>query len=136
MATYQPAEATTYTAACHCRTIQLTFTLSAPLTSPSTMKVHCNCSICTRNGYLLCYPLRSEVVFPMQKQDPTKMGAYLLGSRRKPHYFCKTCGSSMWIDFQDSPFETEREMIAVNVSAFDLQRLVVMSAERPVDEND
>ena len=44
-------ESGTYDAGCHCGYISLSLTLSPPL--PEYTVLNCNCSMCTRAGYLL-----------------------------------------------------------------------------------
>jgi hypothetical protein len=53
----------TYTAACHCNKIKYTVTHSPPLTDSACEVVDCNCSICSRNGYLFIYIPDNQVVF-------------------------------------------------------------------------
>lgn len=52
----------TYKASCHCGTFAYDVT-TAPLYHEDTEVVHCNCSICTRNGYLLIYVPDDQVTF-------------------------------------------------------------------------
>jgi hypothetical protein len=51
----------TYKASCHCGAVKFSFTLETPLEESEVAK--CNCSMCSRNGYLLVYPKGSDVVF-------------------------------------------------------------------------
>jgi hypothetical protein len=44
------------------------------------------------------------------------MSQYRFGSKDKPHKFCPTCGTSMLIDFGESPHESENSRLAINVS--------------------
>lgn len=85
-----------YRASCHCGTVAYTVQLPQPL---ETYKVNkCNCSICTKNGYLLVYPLRTSVVF---HRGWNNLKEYFFGNKIKPHKFCTACGSSILIDFKD-----------------------------------
>ena len=52
---------TTHKANCHCGAVRFTVTLKYPFPKYKINK--CNCSICTKNGYLLVYPLRRDVVW-------------------------------------------------------------------------
>jgi hypothetical protein len=54
---------TTDTASCHCQAFTYTITASPPLSSPSAEIMECNCSICTRNGYLFIYVPDAAVKF-------------------------------------------------------------------------
>lgn len=57
------APAATYNASCHCGAFAYSVTISPPLDSPSSTVTECNCSICTRNSYLLVYVPNERVVF-------------------------------------------------------------------------
>ncbi|RAQ58700.1 hypothetical protein COH20_005900 [Aspergillus flavus] len=99
----------TYNANCHCGAVRFSFSL-APL---KTIKINrCNCSICTKNSFLLVYPLRKDVVF---RRGEDQLAEYRFGNRTKPHKFCPNCGTSVLIDFKESQFEKEREMMAINI---------------------
>ncbi|KAL0260749.1 hypothetical protein SLS55_004439 [Diplodia seriata] len=102
----------TYHAHCHCGRVQFTATLSD---IRSSKVVRCNCSICTRNGYLLVYPKRQDVVFSSGEDE---LSAYRFGNRKKPHKFCRVCGTSILIDFSEADREDEREVTAVNIRTF------------------
>ena len=52
---------TTPKANCHCGAVRFTVTLKYPFPKYEINK--CNCSICTKNGYLLVYPPRKDVVW-------------------------------------------------------------------------
>lgn len=52
----------TYKASCHCGAFAYDVT-TAPLNHEGTEVVRCNCSICTRNGYLLIYVPDDAVTF-------------------------------------------------------------------------
>jgi hypothetical protein len=54
-------EPTTHRANCHCGAIRYTVTLKYPF--PKYKINRCTCSICTKNGYLLVYPPRKDVVW-------------------------------------------------------------------------
>lgn len=106
---------TTYSGSCHCNQISYTVTLPAALAPQGTEEINsCNCSICTKNGYLLVYPLRSDVQFLNHSDE--KLKSYYFGQKEKPHKFCPECGSSVLIDFGASPHEKESQFLAMNVS--------------------
>ncbi|KAE8150488.1 hypothetical protein BDV25DRAFT_154322 [Aspergillus avenaceus] len=101
----------TYTSTCHCTAIRLSFKIPS-LTTNSTKITQCNCSICTKNGYLLVYPRTTDVTF---HSGESEMAQYRFGNLAKPHKFCARCGTSVLIDFGESLFERERGKVAVNV---------------------
>ncbi|KAI0967540.1 glutathione-dependent formaldehyde-activating, GFA [Xylaria arbuscula] len=101
-----------YDANCHCGLVR--FSVITP-DLKSLKIVSCNCSICTKNGYLFAYPKREDVVFASGEVDMT---SYRFGPCKKPHKFCPTCGTSILIDFSESDREIEREVIAVNIRTF------------------
>lgn len=104
-----PISMETYNANCHCGLVRFSFS-HPPLTTSKVTK--CNCSICTKNGYLLVYPLRKDLVFRSGEDD---LAQYRFGNKTKPHKFCSKCGTSVLIDFSESPFEREREVVGINV---------------------
>jgi len=81
----------------------------------------CNCSICTKSGYILVYPKREDVAFTAGEAT---LSEYRFGKKNKPHKFCPNCGTSMFIDFKDAldewnagrgAEEKQRQFIALNV---------------------
>lgn len=108
--TYNPADAQTYNAVCHCGTVQYTVGLSPPLERQKV--VECNCSICSRNGYLLVYPLREQVnVFKGQEA----LKSYAFGRKRNLHKFCGYCGSAVFFDPQMAKFGETPDILGLNV---------------------
>lgn len=109
---FDPDNCQTYTASCHCDTVQYTVLLSPPL--PQWKVVSCNCSICSRNGYLLVYPERSKVHI---KSGEEALKNYSFGAKRNLHKFCEKCGSSVFFDPRMGEFgETPPDLLGVNVS--------------------
>jgi hypothetical protein len=100
-----------YKAQCHCADVKFTVALP-PLESGATKIIRCSCSICTKNGYLLVYPYRTDVVFTKGEE---KLSEYFFAKKTKPHRFCPNCGTSILIDFknEDSPI---KEKYGVSVS--------------------
>ncbi|KZP15394.1 hypothetical protein FIBSPDRAFT_750414, partial [Athelia psychrophila] len=83
------SELIAYKANCHCSAVTFTVRL-CPL---STLKLgECNCSICTRNGYLMVYPARENVEYHTGADNLTE---FRFASETGVHKFCKTCGSSI-----------------------------------------
>jgi hypothetical protein len=106
----EPIEERTYNGNCHCGQIKLKLK-HRPLEVESP--VRCNCSICTKNGYLLIYPKVEDVEF-IRGED--KMSSYVFATKTRPHKFCPICGTSILIDFRNSNKETLRPFYGVNVS--------------------
>ena len=110
-------ESQTYPANCHCGQVTYSVTLSPPLSPGAGQTVgheviNCNCSICTRNGYLLVYPLRSAVVF--HNDSWSKVARYQFNTKTRDHVFCPRCGTSILIDFWGWP--KRENFLGVNVS--------------------
>lgn len=106
----------TYNATCHCGNIKYTVTLPNALAPEGSGKINkCNCTICTKNGYLLVYPKRTDVVFLDDLESRLK--DYYMGRKIKPHRFCPECSCSILIDFRNVEHEKMKEHLAVNISA-------------------
>ncbi|PWY72587.1 hypothetical protein BO83DRAFT_437542 [Aspergillus eucalypticola CBS 122712] len=92
---------------CHCGAVSFRFSLSPPLSEYHV--VSCNCSICSKNGYLLVYPSLKD--FTLESGAETTR-THQFGRRQAKHEFCGTCGSSCFIRLvaEDAP-----PIIAVNV---------------------
>lgn len=99
-----------YEASCHCGTVK--YRINLPDLSSHQVN-SCNCSVCTKNGYLLVYPKPSEVEWH-QGYDTLK--AYKFGHKKLTHRFCDNCGSSILIDFHNG------ETLGINVSEVGLVR--------------
>lgn len=86
------SESSSHTGQCHCGAVSFRLTLSPPL--PQYPVNACNCSICTKNGYLLVYPFLKD--FTLEKgQDVLK--EYQFATKNVWHQFCGECGSSCFI---------------------------------------
>ncbi|KAF1912479.1 Mss4-like protein [Ampelomyces quisqualis] len=93
----------TYKASCHCGAFAYNVTASPPLDDPKAEVIQCNCSICTRNGYLFIYPPNSSVEFTKGAFDEFK--SYTFGPKPKvAHYFCGACGASCMLRSIDPNF--------------------------------
>ncbi|KAF1346286.1 Mss4-like protein, partial [Delphinella strobiligena] len=97
----------TYLGSCHCGAIRYKFWISPPLYANSDLTggqyevVHCNCSICSRNGYLLVHPRHSDIQWMGDSEKHIKK--YYMASKSNPHYFCEHCGSSIGTDLAVLP---------------------------------
>jgi len=104
-----------YPANCYCGAVR--FTVRIPSLTDHEV-TQCNCSICTRNGYLFVYPEIENVSF---QKGYDYLHSYSFGLKSKQHKFCPTCGSSVvQVDWTGSG------RMAVNVRMFqdiDLSKL-------------
>ncbi|KAF2197533.1 hypothetical protein GQ43DRAFT_380778, partial [Delitschia confertaspora ATCC 74209] len=99
-----------YQASCHCGTIRYTVTLSPPLSDPECWVGECNCSICSRNGYLNVYVRNECVEFEL---GPSALES---GNVVIQHYFCGRCGSSLMCESIEAGFY--EGIKAINVRMF------------------
>jgi len=99
------SELSAYPANCHCGAV--TYTVRIPSLTHHEV-VSCNCSICTRNGYLLVYPERKDVIF---HSGYDHMVSYFCGRKQNGHKFCPSCGSSILIDLEKT---IKRDRLAIN----------------------
>ncbi|KAI0875142.1 glutathione-dependent formaldehyde-activating enzyme [Hypoxylon argillaceum] len=90
----QPPASATYEAGCHCGYIKFAFTISPGLDEYKVMQ--CNCSGCTRFGYLLVYPEAKDVVWHNNGRE--RCSNYRFNTKQKDQMFCPKCGASLGID--------------------------------------
>jgi Uncharacterized conserved protein len=100
-------ESSSHSGNCHCGAVRFSFTISPPLHEYPANS--CNCSICTKNGYLLVYPSTKDLTIE-RGEDALK--DYHFTERKVKHRFCGECGSSCFICPPDEGFR----ITAVNVS--------------------
>ncbi|KAI0536292.1 glutathione-dependent formaldehyde-activating enzyme [Xylaria digitata] len=93
----QQPKSATYEAGCHCGYIKFTFTLSPGLDEYQVMR--CNCSACTRFGYLLVYPDAKDVVWHNNGRE--RCTNYQFNTKTRDHMSCPKCGASLGIDFRE-----------------------------------
>ncbi|KAL4949822.1 Mss4-like protein [Aspergillus filifer] len=113
---------TSYQGSCHCGTVRFTFTLPVPIEEQEV--VNCNCSICTKNGYLMVYPKESGTTF---HHADDAVAEYRHALKKFPHFFCTTCGTSVYAKATDGS-----DFMAVNartIEGVDLAKLKL----KPVD---
>ncbi|KAI4232738.1 MAG: hypothetical protein LQ349_004816 [Xanthoria aureola] len=77
---------------CHCARIK--FKTLLPSLDEHEVQV-CNCSICSRNGYLHVYVAREEIEW---LKGENSMKGYYFGGKQAEHKFCPNCGSSISVD--------------------------------------
>ncbi|KZP15367.1 hypothetical protein FIBSPDRAFT_1048163 [Athelia psychrophila] len=97
-----------YKANCHCSAV----TLTVRLPSLSTLELsNCNCSLCTRNGYVMAYPTSENVEYHTGADNLTE---FRFASENGAHRFCKTCGISISAELTISG----KVRLAVNIRLF------------------
>lgn len=74
---------TTHKGSCHCGKI------AYEVDGDITKAMDCNCSICSRRGYLLAFLPRSALRLLTPETD---MSSYTFNTHRIRHFFCPTCG--------------------------------------------
>ncbi|KAF2423557.1 hypothetical protein EJ08DRAFT_652684 [Tothia fuscella] len=80
-----------YKGSCHCGANAYTCSVTPPLDDPESKVINCNCSLCTRNGYLLVFV--EDVKWT--KGSLEELTVYKWNTGKFPHYFCPSCGTSL-----------------------------------------
>jgi hypothetical protein len=93
----------TYTGSCHCGAVK--FDVKAELKSVMA----CNCSICSRAGYLLTFVPREQ--FKLHQGEDAQTD-YQFAKKHVHHLFCKTCGIH---SFSQGAGRDGKPMMAINV---------------------
>lgn len=75
---------TTYEGSCNCGAVRFQVTMPAPQKAMS-----CNCSICSRTGWLLSF-VSGDKVRVSQGEDA--LTDYQFGKKKLHHVFCRVCG--------------------------------------------
>jgi hypothetical protein len=97
----------TYQGGCHCRRVRYEVTTDlAPVIS-------CNCSICTRHGFLWTFVMPAQ--FSLKAGD-NEMAAYQFNKHVIHHRFCPVCGVE---SFARGTRPDGAESIAINVRGLD-----------------
>ncbi|KAJ6532293.1 glutathione-dependent formaldehyde-activating enzyme [Mycena vulgaris] len=86
----EPAQLIDYHGNCHCGAFKFTF--KAPEIKQAFA---CNCSICSRNGYLWAFPASKEDFVVVTGDENSTLKTYEFGKRTMAHKFCPTCGTSV-----------------------------------------
>ena len=97
----------TYKGGCHCG--RIAFEVDGELDKV----VQCNCSICTKRGYLLWMRPRDELRLATPEAD---LATYTFRSGRIRHHFCPTCGCAPFAFGSD---KTGAARAVVNVRCLD-----------------
>ena len=110
-----------YQGSCHCGKI------SYQIEAEPDKAIECNCSHCSRKGYLLWFLPRDALTLATPESD---MATYTFNTHRIRHQFCPTCGCAPF-GFGKHP-KTGADTVAVNVRC--LQGVDIDTLERmPVD---
>ncbi|KAJ6577642.1 Mss4-like protein [Mycena capillaripes] len=84
------AETTEYRGNCHCGAFKFTFK-----TQPLKQAFTCNCSICSKNGYMWAFPASAEDFTIVKGDENSTLKSYHFGKGTLAHKFCPTCGTSV-----------------------------------------
>lgn len=77
------SEAKTYTGGCHCGAVRYT------VTTDLAQVVECNCSHCSKKGFLLTFVPADQFRLETREEALTE---YRFNTHKIAHLFCKTCG--------------------------------------------
>lgn len=102
---------TTYHGNCHCGLIMFTVTLPNPLNQ--SLITSCNCSICTRNGYLIVATKTENITW---YAGEALLRTYRFGNRNRVHKFCHQCGTSVLMDGSEDKRAIFQDKTFLNVS--------------------
>ncbi|MDB9878989.1 GFA family protein [Pseudomonadales bacterium] len=95
-----------YTGGCHCGEVQFEVEASTPLVCHE-----CNCSICSKAGYLhLIVPLSQWRLL----RGEESLATYTFGSGIAKHTFCRSCGVKSFYTPRSNP-----DGVSVNVRCLD-----------------
>jgi hypothetical protein len=96
----------TYRGSCHCGAVRFEVDAAQRLVC-----LDCNCSICTKSGYLHLIVPRSRLRIV---QGEPSLVTYMFGTGIARHYFCRTCGIKPFYVPRSNP-----DGIDVNVRCLD-----------------
>ncbi|KAJ7461997.1 Mss4-like protein [Mycena latifolia] len=111
---------------CHCGAFKFTF--KAPQLKQA---IACNCSICSRTGYLWAFPANSEDFTVVNGDEDSTLKSYEFGKRTMTHKFCPTCGTSVMVRIHNPP------SVRINIRALmdvDPESLTVATSDGAVTE--
>jgi hypothetical protein len=97
----------THKGSCHCS--RIAFEVDGDIESV----LQCNCSICSRRGYLLWFVPREHLRLTTPAGD---LATYTFNKRRIQHHFCPVCGCA---PFGEGASEKTGKQAAVNVRCLD-----------------
>ena len=91
-----------YRGSCHCGTI------AYEVEGDLDQVIQCNCSLCSRRGWLLWFVPRDRLAL---KTPASAMHTYTFNTHRLQHHFCPTCGCA---PFSEGIGPDGQAMAAVN----------------------
>ena len=106
-------EPLTYKGTCHCGAFQFSL---ADISIKSV--IICNCSLCTKKGYLWIYPGRGQ--FQSTKGDFGSLQHYQFGVDKRAHLFCPTCGTGIADQLVGTEDTEVRNDVRINVSGLNM----------------
>jgi hypothetical protein len=98
----------TYTGGCHCKKVSYEVDMEK-----LDEVISCNCSICTKRGWLLTFVPTTDFRLKSGEDEVTK---YHFNKNLINHIFCKTCGTASYGSGSDG---AGNDMIAINVRCLD-----------------
>jgi len=112
------SEPTIYHGNCHCGLFK--FTLNSP---PIKTAISCDCSYCSRVGYILPEGFIKEENVVVEKGDYESLKAYLFGSKRVKHLFCPTCGTSLMMKFGSNMKINYRTLRDLDIDTIEIKKV-------------
>ena len=109
-----------YTGSCHCGDVAFEFE------GEFDEVIECNCSHCSRKGYLLTFVPRQQFQL---NTDESKLGTYTFNKHAIEHRFCLRCGSAPFALGSDPK---GGKMAAINVRCVENVDLTA-TKRKPVD---
>lgn len=92
-----------YRGSCHCGNIA--FSIEADI----EQAMECNCSHCSRKGYLLCFVPRERLALDAPRVEPV---TYTFNKHKIQHRFCPVCGCA---PFGEGVDPTGKATAAINI---------------------
>ncbi|KAJ7034453.1 Mss4-like protein [Mycena alexandri] len=116
------AQLAQYHGNCHCGAFKFT------LKTPELKEVYaCNCSSCSKKGYLWTLPAKIEDFAVVNGDETATLSIYECGKRTSAHKFCPTCGTAVMVRMHSA-----ENPIGINLRALsdlDLDSLPVLMNE-------
>ncbi|MCJ1462066.1 hypothetical protein MMC07_000666 [Pseudocyphellaria aurata] len=109
---------------CHCGAVTYSVQ-SEPFTETGPPVRECDCSICSRNGYLTIYPRIADV----EIHGEDALTGYAFGERTT-HKFCSLCGTSLF-NYINNPKQDMRCVNIRTLNELDVKRLNIVSNYAP-----
>ena len=97
-----------YQGGCHCG--KIAFKVEGEIQSV----IECNCSICTKRGYILWFVPREKLYLTTPENN---LATYKFNTKKISHYFCPNCGCGPFGEGTDP--KSGKTMAAVNVHCLD-----------------